>query len=218
MQRRSKILVIAAVAGLTGGATYFFRKGAPTTGEAAPPSAQAEVDRRGVEKPAPQSHLLGEIQAANQPAGNGDLTPVAPATSAAPTAAMPVNPFNAHPGASFGPPPPVSPGKATDNQFFPHVAGPSQPLGASSYSGAPSGASEVLKHKIVDGDTLTALADRYLGNANRYLELYEMNRATLTSPDLLPIGAEIKVPARGLVAPPTTTEAAQPMVPLAPAG
>jgi nucleoid-associated protein YgaU len=232
MQRRSKILVIAVVAGMAGGATYFFRKGDPTPGDVASPPAQAEVERRAIEKPAPQSHLLGEIQAANQPTASGDLAPIAPATSALPTAAAPANPFNTPSATPVGPPaaaqvtstPPLAktspPAGAADNQFFPPGTGATAPSGGSSFAAsAPIGSpSEVLRHKIVDGDTLTGLAERYLGNSNRYLELYEMNREKLTSPDLLPIGAEIKVPARGLVAPTPTTEAPQPMVPLAPAG
>ena len=49
-------------------------------------------------------------------------------------------------------------------------------------------------HKVVDGDTLTELAKRYLGNAGRWSELYDYNRDVLTNPDLLPIGAELRIP------------------------
>jgi hypothetical protein len=49
-------------------------------------------------------------------------------------------------------------------------------------------------HTIVDGDTLRALAERYLGSADRYLEIYEANRDVLPSPELLPIGAELRIP------------------------
>jgi len=52
-------------------------------------------------------------------------------------------------------------------------------------------------HKIVDGDTLGDLAARYLGSANRALEIFEANRDLLTDPELLPIGVELKIPARG---------------------
>ncbi len=53
-------------------------------------------------------------------------------------------------------------------------------------------------HKVVDGDTLTALADRYLGSAARAQELYEANRDVLHDPELLPIGVELKLPPRPL--------------------
>jgi nucleoid-associated protein YgaU len=49
-------------------------------------------------------------------------------------------------------------------------------------------------HKIVDGDTLVALAQRYLGSATRAREIFDANRDVLSDPELLPIGAELKMP------------------------
>ncbi|MFH1268719.1 MAG: tail protein X [Planctomycetota bacterium] len=49
-------------------------------------------------------------------------------------------------------------------------------------------------HKIVDGDTLRDLAERYLGDGNRYLEIFEANRDLLPSANVLPIGVELKIP------------------------
>lgn len=51
-----------------------------------------------------------------------------------------------------------------------------------------------VTHKVVDGDTLSMLAARYLGKADRYLEIYERNRPLLSSPDLLPIGTTLVIP------------------------
>ena len=51
-------------------------------------------------------------------------------------------------------------------------------------------------HQIVDGDTLRGLAQRYLGDADRYLEIYRANGDLLPSPEVLPIGAELKIPPR----------------------
>lgn len=48
-------------------------------------------------------------------------------------------------------------------------------------------------HRIVDGDTLSRLAQRYLGSSKRFLEIYEANRDRLQSPDLLPIGLELRI-------------------------
>jgi len=59
----------------------------------------------------------------------------------------------------------------------------------------------MFKHRIVDGDTLSKLASQYLGRADRYLEIYELNRDVLSTPDLLPIGAELKIPPRQVAAP-----------------
>jgi nucleoid-associated protein YgaU len=52
------------------------------------------------------------------------------------------------------------------------------------------------RHRIADGDTLPRLAERYLGSAERYLEIYEHNRDVLHSPDELPIGVELRIPTR----------------------
>jgi nucleoid-associated protein YgaU len=60
-------------------------------------------------------------------------------------------------------------------------------------------------HKVVDGDTLQNLAQHYLGRANRYLELYEYNRDILKNPEVLPIGAELRIPSQ--VALPSTGNA-----------
>jgi LysM repeat protein len=49
-------------------------------------------------------------------------------------------------------------------------------------------------HTIVDGDSLPALAQRYLGSAERYMELFEANRNVLTSPGVLPIGTRLAIP------------------------
>lgn len=55
---------------------------------------------------------------------------------------------------------------------------------------------EPRTHIIVDGDTLEKLAGRYLTDPQRSREIYELNRGLLSSPDLLPIGAELKIPER----------------------
>jgi nucleoid-associated protein YgaU len=52
-------------------------------------------------------------------------------------------------------------------------------------------------HRIVDGDTLEGLAQRYLGSADRAREIFEANRDVLADPKLLPIGAELKIPHTG---------------------
>lgn len=54
--------------------------------------------------------------------------------------------------------------------------------------------SDATRHVVVDGDTLSSLAVRYLGRAEAYLEIFEFNRDVLASPDLLPIGAVLRIP------------------------
>jgi nucleoid-associated protein YgaU len=57
------------------------------------------------------------------------------------------------------------------------------------------------RHKIIDGDTLAAIAQRYLGAEERYLDLFEHNRDVLATPDLLPIGKELRIPPPDFVRP-----------------
>lgn len=49
-------------------------------------------------------------------------------------------------------------------------------------------------HQVADGDTLRLLARRYLGSPDRFMEIYEANRDVLPNPEVLPIGAELKIP------------------------
>jgi nucleoid-associated protein YgaU len=71
-----------------------------------------------------------------------------------------------------------------------------------------------LRHRVEDGDTLTKLAVRYLGRAEAFREIYELNRGVLADPDLLPIGAVLRIPARGQAAP--APESTTGMVPVPP--
>lgn len=52
-------------------------------------------------------------------------------------------------------------------------------------------------HKIMDGDSLALLAERYLGSAQRAMEIFQANRDVLSHPQILPIGAELKIPPQG---------------------
>jgi phage tail protein X len=51
-------------------------------------------------------------------------------------------------------------------------------------------------HTIVDGDSLAALAERYLGGKEAAAAIFAANRDVLTDPQILPIGAELKIPAK----------------------
>ena len=51
-----------------------------------------------------------------------------------------------------------------------------------------------VTHLVEDGDTLAALAERYLGDDEQWEAIFRANRQILTSPELLPIGAEIVIP------------------------
>ena len=48
----------------------------------------------------------------------------------------------------------------------------------------------------MDGDSLAKLAGRYLDDPRRSEEIFTLNRGVLSDPELLPIGAELKIPPR----------------------
>ena len=47
---------------------------------------------------------------------------------------------------------------------------------------------------VQDGDSLERLAQRYLGDEGRAIELFDLNRKVLENPHLLRIGTELKIP------------------------
>jgi len=49
-------------------------------------------------------------------------------------------------------------------------------------------------HRVRKGETLSALAKRYLGDSNRFLEIFEANRDLLRNPNDLQAGMEIRIP------------------------
>ena len=54
-----------------------------------------------------------------------------------------------------------------------------------------------LEHHIADGDSLETLAQYYLGSPTRWNEIYDVNRERLSDPQLLPIGAMLRIPVGG---------------------
>jgi hypothetical protein len=83
------------------------------------------------------------------------------------------------------------------SSMYPTAAGPSQPqvsgrVTLSARNDLPVTPSRM--HRIVDGDTLPSLAVRYLGDANRADEIFAANRQWLASPELLPLGKQLRIP------------------------
>lgn len=60
------------------------------------------------------------------------------------------------------------------------------------------GASESRQHRVRDGDSLESIAEKYLGDPLLADVIYQANRGQLDSPELLPIGAKLVIPAQGL--------------------
>jgi len=53
--------------------------------------------------------------------------------------------------------------------------------------------SVAITHKIVDGDSLEALAEVHLGSRSRWTEIYNANPEILDNPEVLPLGATIMI-------------------------
>lgn len=54
-------------------------------------------------------------------------------------------------------------------------------------------------HTVVSGDWLSKIAQRYLGNMNRWKEIYRLNKAEIDrrgSPDLIFPGQKFRIPPR----------------------
>ena len=46
------------------------------------------------------------------------------------------------------------------------------------------------------GDTLSAIAKKFLGNANEYMDIFNANRDQLIDPDMIKPGQVLKIPVR----------------------
>jgi nucleoid-associated protein YgaU len=68
----------------------------------------------------------------------------------------------------------------TGPAFAPGIDDPAQP--------------EYRVHVVSDGDTLERLAERYLGDGARALDLFDLNRDIVENPHVLGIGAELRIP------------------------
>ena len=54
---------------------------------------------------------------------------------------------------------------------------------------------EAQYHDVVRGDTLSAIAKKYYGDANKYPAIFEANKPMLTSPDKIYPGQKLRIPA-----------------------
>ena len=55
--------------------------------------------------------------------------------------------------------------------------------------------SSMKTYTVKSGDTLSKIANAYLGNANEYMKIFEANRDQLTDPDTIRPGQVLKIPA-----------------------
>jgi len=55
-------------------------------------------------------------------------------------------------------------------------------------------AAQTTTYTVQSGDTLSAIAKRFLGNANDYMEIFNANRDQLSDPDKIKPGQVLKIP------------------------
>jgi nucleoid-associated protein YgaU len=53
---------------------------------------------------------------------------------------------------------------------------------------------QVRRHRIVEGDTIQSIAQTYLGDAGRFMEIVAANHRILTHPEVLPLGKYLVIP------------------------
>ena len=71
-------------------------------------------------------------------------------------------------------------------------AAATQPGSTGSQGAAPS---PTISYTVQAGDTLSAIAKKFLGNANDYMDIYNANRDQLSDPDKIKPGQVLKIPA-----------------------
>jgi phage tail protein X len=87
-----------------------------------------------------------------------------------------------------------------------------RPRSSAGAVGANRGAARPTTHRIVDGDTLAALALRYLGDAALADRIWEANHPQLPeNPNVLPIGLELVIPTPEVAAEGGLVDASRPV-------
>jgi len=49
-------------------------------------------------------------------------------------------------------------------------------------------------HEVVAGESLSKIAQKYYGNGNKYMKIFEANRDILSNPDLIKPGQKLRIP------------------------
>ncbi len=100
---------------------------------------------------------------------------------------------------SVNPEPSGSDAAGSDDVPSPVAAIPSEPLTdpVEPQSDAFVPPAEFEEYTVKYGDTLSGIAQRFLGSQSRYQEIYEANRDRMSSPDRLDVGKPLRIPKSG---------------------
>ncbi|MCA9047483.1 MAG: LysM peptidoglycan-binding domain-containing protein [Planctomycetaceae bacterium] len=84
----------------------------------------------------------------------------------------------------------AEPTPASDNPMREVFAGPAdEPSGNTADDSV-----EFQEYTVRFGDTLSGIAERFLGSQNRYRDIYEVNKDRMETPDRLRVGSAIRIP------------------------
>lgn len=81
-----------------------------------------------------------------------------------------------------------------------------------------SGSAITREHRVRDGDSLESIAEKYLGDPLLADAIYQANQSQLDSPDLLPIGVMLTIPAGRVAHSEATAPQLRPMTQMKPIG
>ncbi len=155
------------------------------------PAAEADPSRL-AGGTAGQLHLGAELPSGRPAGTTRPGTHVASPTAAPSRYASGQEPARTTARLGASEPPPVLPKSYPHSDPLPSLQ--SEPPARADPPAENRGKDSVALHTIVDGDTLPALAKRYCGRTDGWVEIFDANREILTSPEVLPIGARLRIP------------------------
>jgi nucleoid-associated protein YgaU len=183
VSRRQKLLAAGVVLGVGLAAAMLFRRGDETPRPAV--ASAVPVESIAPAAPAP---VLVPLEGQFSPLPPVPATTVSSVASVEPSPALPAVAVDATPPIVVDSDPIVPPStEAPAGRPVYAVEDPAE-------IAAPTADSGYRVHVIHNGDTLERLAERYLSDGARALELFDLNRDVLENPHLLPLGVELRIP------------------------
>ncbi len=95
-------------------------------------------------------------------------------------------------GPSAVPAPKDVPGSAEPGSPFPSVPSGSEPPAPKADAFVPP--AEFEEYVVKYGDTLSGIAEKFLGSQGKYMQIFEANKDRMSSPDRLEVGKPLRIP------------------------